>query len=104
MVVTPLQMAMVVAAVANGGLVMEPHLVERIVAPDGETLRQTKPRRLGRAVSRETASRLTIQMKAVVAGGTATVAQLRVPGGVAGKTGTGETGRPGVNTTSFIAF
>ena len=104
MLVTPLQMAMVVAAVANQGIVMEPHVVDAIIAPDGDALRTTKPHRLGRAISKETAARLTIQMKAVVAGGTATVAQLNVPGGVAGKTGTAETGRQGVNTTSFIGF
>jgi peptidoglycan glycosyltransferase len=104
MLVTPLQMAMVAGAVAAGGLVMEPHLVDRIVAPDGEAIRTTEARRLGRAISQKTADRLTIQMKAVVAGGTATVVQLDVPGGVAGKTGTAETGRSGVNTTSFIGF
>jgi peptidoglycan glycosyltransferase len=93
-----------VAAVANDGVVMEPHLVDRVVAPDGRPVTTTKPERLGRAIERRTAEALTVQMKAVVSGGTATVVQLDVPGGVAGKTGPAETGRRCVNPTSFIGF
>ena len=55
--VTPLQMAMVAAGVANRGVVMEPYVVQRIRAPDGTVIRKTKPHELGRAVSRETARR-----------------------------------------------
>ena len=43
--VTPLQMAMVAAAIANGGVVMRPYVVERVTAPDGGTVTRTKPRR-----------------------------------------------------------
>jgi peptidoglycan glycosyltransferase len=101
--VTPLQMAMVVAGVANGGIVMEPTAVERIVSPEGRTIARLERRRLGRAVSAESARELTAAMRAVVAAGTGTAA--RLPGiTVAGKTGTAETGRSGVNTTSFAAF
>ena len=39
MLVTPMQMAMVAAAIANGGVVMRPYVVERIVAPDGAIVR-----------------------------------------------------------------
>jgi peptidoglycan glycosyltransferase len=102
LLVTPLQMAMAVAAVANDGVVMRPYVVDRIVSPGGKTVTRTKPDRLGRAVKASTANALTEAMKAVVSGGTARNAQL--PGGVAGKTGTAETGRAGVNTTSFVAF
>jgi penicillin-binding protein A len=102
LLVTPLQMAMVVAAVANDGVVMRPYVVERVVSPSGKTVTRTKPDKLGRAISKRTANDVTEAMKAVVSGGTATSAQL--PGGVAGKTGTAETGRAGVNTTSFLAF
>jgi len=103
LLVTPLQMAMVAAAVANGGTLMRPHLVDRIVSPGGRTVRRTRPDAAGRAMAPETAADLTTMMKAVVAGGTATSAQ--IPGTVvAGKTGTAETGVRGVNTTSFIGF
>jgi len=103
LLVTPLQMAMLAAAVANGGLVMKPHVVERVVSPDRRTVARAKPEELGRAVSAETAAALTSMMEAVVSAGTGTAAQL--PGvRVAGKTGTAETGVPGLNQTSFIAF
>jgi peptidoglycan glycosyltransferase len=101
--VTPLQMAMVAAGVANRGVVMEPYVVQRIRAPDGTVIRKTKPHELGRAVSRETAATLTQMMTQVVQSGTGTAAQ--IPGvAVAGKTGTAETGVAGRNTVWFISF
>jgi len=82
---------------------IRPHVVDRILSPSGKTITQTRPKELGRAIDSRTARALTAAMKAVVAGGTGTNAQ--IPGiAVAGKTGTAETGRTGVNTTSFISF
>jgi len=101
--VTPLQMAMVAAGVGNDGVVMEPQLVQRVVAPDGTVSVHFQPRELPRAVSPEVARQLTAMMTEVVRAGTGTAAQ--IPGvTVAGKTGTAETGIPHVNTTWFIAF
>ena len=100
---TPLQMAMVAAGVANGGVVMKPTVVDRIVAPDKTVLTRTEPDELGRAIKPETAAVLTSMMRRVVESGTATSAQ--IPGiPVAGKTGTAETGRAEANDTWFIAF
>jgi penicillin-binding protein A len=101
--VTPLQMAMVVAGIANGGVVMKPHTVEKITAPNGSTVRRTHPKVLSKAISPQTAATLRQMMEKVVQSGTGTAAQ--IPGiPVAGKTGTAETGVNHVNTTSFVAF
>jgi peptidoglycan glycosyltransferase len=101
--VTPLQMAMVAAAVANGGKVMRPQLVERVVSPKGKTVDRVKPDELHRAMSPETAGELTPMMEAVVRSGTGSNAQ--IPGvRVAGKTGTAETGIPGLYSAWFICF
>lgn len=101
--VTPLQMAMVAAAVGNGGEVMQPYLVAKTLAPDLSTLSTTKPHSLGRAVQPDIAAELTQMMEAVVTGGTGTAAQ--IPGvAVAGKTGTAEN-VPGQPTHAwFIGF
>ena len=101
--VTPLQMAMVAATIANGGLLMRPYVVERIVGPDGNEVTKTNPDILGRAVSEHTASEVARMMEGVVSGGTGTAAQISGIS-VAGKTGTAETGVQGRNTTWFISF
>jgi len=103
MLVTPLQMAMVAGGIANGGVVMKPHVVDRVVAPNGSVVTRTKPKELGRVIKQKTAAELNSMMQLVVEGGTGTAAQ--IPGiAVAGKTGTAETGNSSINTTWFIAF
>jgi peptidoglycan glycosyltransferase len=101
--VTPLQMAMVAATIANHGIEMRPHLIERILSPGGRTVTHLKPERLAQPIKRQTADELTRMMELAVQGGTGTPAQ--IPGiRVAGKTGTAETGRANINTTWFAAF
>jgi len=103
MLVTPLQMAMVAGAIGTGGRLMEPHVVERIVRPGGRVVLRPRPKLLREAVSEETAQAVARMMRLAVERGTGTAARLS---GfvVGGKTGTGETGVPGSNTTWFIAF
>jgi peptidoglycan glycosyltransferase len=103
MLVTPLQMAMVASTIGNGGVVPKPYVVEKIVAPDGSIVRDTKSSNLGRAIKPKTAAELNAMMVSVVQGGTGTAAQ--IPGVlVAGKTGTAETGIPNVYTAWFVCF
>jgi len=100
---TPLQMAMVAATVANGGVVPRPYVVQKITSSDGSTVRTTHPSNLGRAIKPQTAAELNQMMQLVVQGGTGTTAQ--IPGiKVAGKTGTAETNTPNVYTAWFISF
>jgi len=101
--VTPLQMAMVASTVANGGVAMEPQVLDRVVDSGGKTVVRIHPNELRRVMSRGTASEITSMMVAAVNDGTGGAAI--IPGiQVAGKTGTAETGTSGVNTTWFIAF
>jgi penicillin-binding protein A len=103
LLVTPLQMAMVAGAIANHGVVMRPHVVQKIVSPSGGTVARRHPEKLGRAIKPQTAAELTSMMEAVVTGGTGTAAQ--IPGvPVAGKTGTAETGVPNRYNAWFISF
>ena len=102
--VTPLQMAEVAAAVANGGKLMKPHMTDRIVDTDGRTVDRIEPQVQSTVMRSSTASALTAMMEGVVNSGTGTQAQ--IPGiRVAGKTGTAET-QIGETTNNvwFIAF
>ncbi len=90
--VTPLQMAASVAAVANQGVLMRPHLVERIVWPDGSESK-IEPVVRRQTVEAETARALTAML---VASGAGETSLARIPGyTVAGKTGTAQIPIPG---------
>src|ERR1700757_5582 len=87
---TPLQMAMAYAAVANGGFLMRPYVVRRVVSPAGEMLFENQPHVVRRVISQKTARLLASMLKEVTnEGGTGVMAN--VEGfEVAGKTGTAQ--------------
>jgi len=99
--VSPLQMAMVAAAIANKGRLIRPHLVEKVTDADGRTVRRIKPSEESKVMSEATAQSLGEMMSQVVKEGTGTAAALQGID-VAGKTGTAEKGK--ANQAWFIAF
>ncbi|GAA1800187.1 penicillin-binding protein 2 [Agromyces neolithicus] len=100
---TPMQMAMVSAAIANNGIVMNPNLVDQITAPDFTPLQEFEPAEFGRAVSEQTADTMVQMMVNGVENGAASNA--RIDGvNVAGKTGTAENGENDPYTLWFTGF
>lgn len=90
---TPFEMLMVDEAIANGGTLMQPYVVRKVLAPNGEALIDRQPQSWTQPVSPEVAAQVGKAMVAVVNefGGSGYAAQL--PGvTVAGKTGTAQTG------------
>ncbi len=86
---TPLQIAMMTAAIANDGVQMKPQLVRSVRAPDLRVIDEPQPEVLNTSTSPEVANQITEWMIGTTEGGTATGAQ--IPGvDVASKTGTAE--------------
>lgn len=100
---TVTQMAMVAAAIANGGQLMDLSFVQRVTDPDGRVTEELDPDVHNRVMSEETAAELTEMMTRVATEGTAS--GLTVSGAsLAGKTGTAEINTSGLNQPWFLAF
>jgi peptidoglycan glycosyltransferase len=102
---TPMQNAMIVASIANGGQTMAPHLVKEVQAPNLDVIDTTEPDRLGRSMPANVASTLTQLMigseNRTSGGGKITGVQ------IASKTGTAEHGTDPKNTPPhawYVAF
>jgi penicillin-binding protein A len=103
--VTPLQMAMVAAAVANDGKLMVPHLTDRVVNADGQIIDTIKPQLYSQVMKASTAQQVSQMMHNVVEEGTGQPANT-LGVSLAGKTGTASIGPTGLNETEpwFIGF
>jgi len=102
-VMTPMQAAMVAAAVANDGRLMKPYLVDQVRAPDLTVIDRTKPKEFSTPISADIANQLTTMMMSVVENGSGKAA--RIPGvQVAGKTGTAQIGKGIPDHNWFIGF
>lgn len=87
--VTPLQLVSAYAAIANGGVMMRPHLLKKRLDREGEILEEIEPQEIRRVVSEETAATVREMLVSVVEKGTGGAA--RIPGlRIAGKTGTAQ--------------
>lgn len=99
---TPLQMALVAAAMGNGGTIMAPHVLQQVTNSQNKVVSTYQPKVWQQATSAATTDQMRTLMLSVVNNGTGTAAQ--IPGvAVAGKTGTAQTG---VGTTDdwFAAY
>jgi cell division protein FtsI (penicillin-binding protein 3) len=88
--VTAIQLVTALSAIANGGMLMKPYIVERITSEKGEIVQSFQPEAVRRVISEETAKKVTVLLKATTEkGGTGEGA---VPAGyeIAGKTGTAQ--------------
>lgn len=89
MSVTSIQLATALSAIANGGYLMEPYIINRIVSHDGEVIREKRPKVAKRVISYDTAMQVSEILEQVVENGTgknAMIPEYRV----AGKTGTAQ--------------
>lgn len=100
--VTVMQNAVVAQTIANGGVAMDPYVVDHVLSPEGIATSKTNPRSLGQVISSTTADQMKEAMRGVVDHGTGRRAQ--VSGTVvAGKTGTAEVENGNINSF-FIGF
>ncbi|MBE0689088.1 MAG: penicillin-binding protein 2 [Anaerolineae bacterium] len=104
--VTPLQMLTAVSALANDGLMMQPHVVRQFI--DGDQVINAQPSALGRPISAEVANQVTQMMIAVVEQGVDNQARL-LGYTIAGKTGTAQIPNaigyePDASITTFVGF
>lgn len=87
--ITPLHAAMIVSAIANKGVMMQPYVVEKLVSNNGTVVRKTKETQAGTLMTEEEIKELTTYMTEVIQSGTATSLS-SLSYSVAGKTGSAE--------------
>ena len=108
--VTPLEEAMIAAAIANHGVMMAPYMVQEVRAPDQEVVQNTVPTEIRQVVSSQVASYLTSMMESVTHNPSGTAYLTAGPPAtrinIAGKTGTAQNGAEavGIDDAVFTCF
>ena len=110
--VTPMQLAVAYAAIANGGLVVRPYVVKSVSDAEGHVLLTHTPQVMGRAIAPEVAHQMNLLLRNVVNGDDGTAHKAQVDGfTVAGKTGTAQMVNPVTHgyfqnrhVSSFVGF
>ena len=87
--ITPIHLNMITCAIANGGILMNPYLIEQVKSEDGHVVKTFSPSEYGRLLAKDEAELLKTMMKAVVDSGTAPVLR-GLDYTAAGKTGSAE--------------
>lgn len=99
---TVMQNAVIAAAIANGGVAMDPYVVDHVLSPEGVAISTTSAKSMGQVINTDTVEKVKEAMLSVVESGSGQAAQ--VSGArVAGKTGTAEVGGGHINSL-FIGF
>jgi penicillin-binding protein 2 len=101
---TPLQVADIVATIANGGIKNKVNLLDSIVDESGNKIRDLKVKRGSRVISTEVSDKLKQLMEEVIITGTGTQANVEEYGGAGGKTGSAETGDPDIVHAWFAGY
>lgn len=101
---TPLQLAVMLSQVANGGTRYRPYLVSQITAPDGKTIQTFAPEKMGElTISKRTMDIVRDSLRDVAREGTASAVFRDFPISIAGKTGTAENSH-GSDHGLFVAY
>ena len=100
---TPLHLALITSAIANGGTMMKPYLADHVENAGGETIRKFAPQAQGSMMTAEEAKVLSAIMAEVVNSGTGSAFR-DAPYTSAGKTGTAETGRTTESHAWYVGF
>lgn len=100
---TPLHAALMVSAIANEGVMMQPYVVSGITDSKNKIIRNIKPKQLGQVMDRAAAEKIKALMVEVVNSGTGTKAKVNKVT-VAGKTGTAEIGGNQKSHAWFVGF
>jgi len=107
--VTPLQMLRAICAIANGGHLLKPYIVQKVVDPSGKVIKEGKTEIVSDVITPEVASQMRTMMEKVVSEGGGKTAQIKGYK-IAGKTGTAEKlakgggYTPGLYIASFVGF